>query len=197
LSYRFVVQRGASKNGEIFMSKISLLTLSLLCFATTIQASVLREAKINVVIEKKTYIPTDDGNPRYVTTPVCTKEAFINVYEGSSGSLEITASDMSLVQCDAKLFGDDISVALGGAITFSKNSTLKVSTLAKGLILILSWGKSQSETPQVTSSSWTESWGHFIAILAPVATGKIIDRVPQPPEPQEFFFATTTISDIL
>lgn len=153
----------------------------------------VRQAQLTVKIEKKTYRPDENGLPKYVITPVCTKKDFINVYENEEWY--IAPSDLSLVQCDGELAGKKVSVTLGAALNLLHNSDTGTTRAMKRSILILSWGELDMETPQIVHSPSSDPWLLFQDVLAPVATGKIINGQPQPPKPAEFFTASVTIED--
>jgi hypothetical protein len=156
----------------------------------------IRQAQLTVKIEKKTYHPDENGFPKYVITPVCTKKDFINVYKNEDNEeWSLAPSDLGLVQCDGELAGQKVSILVGGALNLFRKSDTGTTRPMKGTILILSWGEPDMETPQIVHSPSSDPWLLFQDLLAPVATGKIINGNPQPPQPAEFFTAFVTIED--
>jgi hypothetical protein len=156
----------------------------------------VRQAQLTVKIEKKTYRPDENGLPKYVTTSVCTKKDFINVYKNEDNEdWYLAPSDLGLVQCDSELAGKKVSVTVGGALNLLRNSDTGTTRVMKRAILFLSWGELDMETPQIVHSPSSDPWLLFQDVLAPIATGKIINGQPQPPKPTDFFTASITIED--
>lgn len=156
----------------------------------------VRQAQLTVKIEKKTYRPDENGLPKYVTTPVCTKKDLINVYKNEDGEdWSLAPADLGIVQCDSEVAGKNVSVTVGGALNLLRNSDTGTTRAMKRAILILSWGDFEMETPKIVHSPSSDPWLLFQDVLAPVATGKIVHGQPQPPTPTEFFTASVTIED--
>lgn len=150
----------------------------------------LRQAKITVLIKKSIFKPTESGIPAFDVSDVCTKESLINVYQDV---LSITPEDLSLVRCDGELQGQKVSVVAGGAVLLYQDTSL--DRTLKSVTLALSWGPAYYETPMLTHSASSDPWLSYQAVLSPVSVGKIVDNVPQPPEPSEYFSAIVMIQD--
>ena len=146
----------------------------------------MRQAVIKVTIEKKTYNP-ENGLPRFDVTLVCKQQKAINVYQTPFEQLFLDPQDLNLVQCTSELFGSPVSVVVGGYINLYQDTSTGTPLQLKSAALLLSWGALDREVPQVVYPAATDTWSYYVAVLSPIATGKIVDSVPQPPEPREFF----------
>lgn len=156
----------------------------------------LRQAQLSIQIEKTTFVVGDNGLPNFVRTPVCNKQGLINVYS-NNGDIwsSLTPGDLRIIQCDGELFGKKVSVTVGGAVSVFAKSYAGVAVPMKNAALFLSWGEMDMETLKIVHSPTSDSWLKFQDILSPVSTGKVVDGVPQPPEPAEFFSAVVDIED--
>lgn len=167
-----------------------------LSYADSSQAEPVRQAKIQVKIEKSTFVVAENGLPGFISTPVCEKQSLINVYK-ENGDLwsSLTPEDLRIFQCDGELFGQKVSVTVGGALSLFQRSYADKIIPMKGAALFLSWGAFDMEVPMIVHSPSSDPWLRFQDVLAPISTGKIVDSVPQPPEPAEFFTAVISIED--
>lgn len=176
--------------------RISLTMFTVLCLVEVIcEAQIIRQSNVSVTITKKVYSPTPDGRPDYIDSLVCKQQSKMNVYNNKEGNMILSTDDLNTIQCNSDLNGENVSVSVGGAITYSKNFDSDALILKKGTLLILSWGILNFESPQVTISSWTDSWKEIAFVLAPLAKGQIVNSVPQTPEPKEYFTATVKLID--
>ncbi len=159
------------------------------------QPAPIRQAKFLVSIEKSVYVVGDNGLPSFVSSPVCKKQGLINVYNDNGTWSSLTPEDLKIIQCDGELFGEKVSVTVGGAVALMQRSFEGSIFPMKSTALFLSWGKLDMEVPMILHVPSADPWLKFQDILAPVSTGKIVDSVPQPPEPSEYFRAFVSIED--
>jgi len=177
--------------------KKSAFLVSLIClFVSTSHAELVRQAQLTATIEKVVYVVGDNGMPSWARTPICTKQALINVYKEERGSwTDLRPEDLSRIQCDSEIFGQKVSVTIGAAVgLFNKQMPSGVVAL-KSTAMFLSWGNPDLEVPKLVHAPSSDPWLSFQDVLSPVSTGKIVDGVPQPPEPSEFFSAVIYIED--
>jgi hypothetical protein len=156
----------------------------------------VRQATLTVTIEKTIFEFDQDGRPQWISSPVCTQQGFINVYQELDESwTSLYPADLRLIHCESELAGKKISVAFGGAVGLFQLNYAGTLTPMKGVALFLSWGDFDMETLQIVHSPVSDPWLKFQDVLAPVSSGKIIDGVPQAPEPAEYFSAKVSIED--
>lgn len=179
----------------IFCIAFVLTSLAVTAKAEDQDSAPVRQAVIRVTIEKKTFKQDQDGPPRFERTLVCNQETYINVYQSPFDKLVIYPGELKLVQCDGELFGEKVSVTVGGYINLYQDLIDATPIPMKATALVLSWGDLNRELPKLAHPSASEAWTHFRDVLSPIATGKIVDSVPQPPEPREFFMATVILID--
>ena len=182
------------------MKNITILFLLLCAFISTSQAQTvsdpIRQAKLTATIEKVVFQFDENGTPTWVRTPVCTQGTLINVYkEGDDSWSSLRPGDLRLIQCESELEGKKVSVFTGGAVRLYPMSVAGVPVAMKGVALFLGWGDFDSETTKIIHSTSSDPWLRFLDILSPVSTGKIVDGIPQAPEPAEFFTVVINIED--
>jgi hypothetical protein len=184
-----------------FMKNITILFLLLCAFVSTSQAQTstpqpLRQVKFTAIIEKVVFQFDENGMPSWVSTPVCTQESFMNVYKESDNSWSsLMPGDLHLIHCEGEIEGQKVSVSEGGAVRLYPMAFASGSVEMKGVALFLGWGDFDAETTKLVHSTSSDPWMRFQDILAPVSTGKIVDGVPQTPEPKEYFTAVINIVD--
>jgi hypothetical protein len=172
--------------------KSAVLIISLLFVSSSYAGSTLRQATLTTTIEKVVAVTNDQGLPAWVSTPVCTKKSLINVYKTDTDMWEVLVpDDLSRVQCDGELKGQKVSVTVGAAVALYQDANTPMKVAA----LFLSWGDLGMEVPQIVHSPATDPWLNLQDVLGPVSSGKIVDGVPQPPEPSEYFTAVINIVD--
>jgi len=180
------------KNTSIFISLIFALVSTSQANSTT----PVRQAKLTAKIEKVVFVTGDNGMPSWVATPVCTKQSLMNVYKDDSESWSsLTPADLKLIQCNGELAGKQVSITVGGALGLFQKSYAGTLLPMKGVALFLSWGDLDMESLKIVHSPSSDPWLNFQDVLAPVSTGKIVDGIPQPPEPSEYFTAVVNIED--
>jgi hypothetical protein len=182
------------------MKNITIMFLFFCAFVSTSQAQtspeLIRQAKMMATIEKVVFQFDENGRPTWVRTAVCTKQSRINVYkEGDDSWSSLTPEDLRLVQCDSEIEGKKVSVFAGGAVRLYPMSVAGATVPMKGVALFLGWGDFDSETTKIVHSTSSDAWLHLQDILSPVSTGKIVDGIPQAPEPAEFFTVVINIED--
>jgi hypothetical protein len=183
------------------MKNITILFLLLCAFVSTSQAQTstpqpLRQVKLMAIIEKVVFQFDENGMPSWVSTRVCTQEKFMNVYKESDNSWSsLMPGDLRLIHCEGEIEGQKVSVSVGGAVRLYPMAVASGSVEMKGVALFLGWGDFDAEMTKLVHSTSSDPWMRFQDILAPVSTGKIVDGVPQAPEPKEYFTAVINIVD--
>jgi hypothetical protein len=92
--------------------------------AAPIKLTPIRMGKMKVKVSKTTISTGADGNYQFTSTPVCSAEVSVNVYDGRGGvNVTITEDDLNSFTCNTVFLGSPIMLKVGGLLALT-NSTI-------------------------------------------------------------------------
>lgn len=167
------------------------------------QSSPIRQARLNVKIQKATLFRRPDGSVTFRLNDVCSGSAFFNVYDARLGGSPVSPEDLERFTCRSDFDGQPIEMVLGGSVGIFSNPLLGKRPIDYKMMVPILWSKNSGRgltQPLIVSqnSGSTDVNTHsLLVILKPtqIFNCPSVGRGPCTPAVNEFFAANVEVVD--